>query len=642
MTTGPVPAARATMLARRVRTALLSVTLAAGALWGVAAGLLLLAVGRNVGIAVAAGVVVAALLVWRGRAAWSLERSALWVEERTPGLAYAFVTAVQVTDAAVRAPLEAIVDRVDVARLLRRSARRALWLPLVAAAAAGALVAIVPEGGLLGSRPGHAPLERTAATIPNRLTPLHVRIEPPAYTRRPSENLTDPSRVSALVGSALAIQGRGDGAGVGAVLGTTALSVTGQGDPWQVTITMPATPAAIRFTDRTYERLVILDPTPDHPPVVTLTLPARDTVIRAPATGTLTLDATATDDIGLESGDFEYIVTSGDEAAGGVQGHEGTMGQTSFVAPSTAPLARTGTLHGSLSFTALGLNGGEVLSVRAVARDNNALSGPGIGTSETRTVRIATKQEYDSIAVEAAAPAAADTTYLSQRAILLATQAIERREARGAIRDTVVRVTRVLAREQDVLREPVQTLLDTRDESGMGNAISEAERVLLDTAYQAMTEAGSELEIAAPKTALPYEKVALAMLDSVRKMQHRLYLRGVPPTIVVNIARVRLSGTERPAPGLRTPGAEADTLRERIARRFGQAVDQLRPGGTGIDSLSRLRVEAVALSPALAAALSDAVDSLRAGRDASAPLLRARRMLVGHGSAVPLSPWNGE
>jgi hypothetical protein len=448
--------------------------------------------------------------------------------------------------------------------------------------------------------------------------------------------------VSALVGSVLTIQGRGDGAGVGAILGTTALSVAAQHDPWQVTITMPATPAAIRFTDRKYEQLVILDPTPDRPPVVTLTLPARDTVIREPATGTLTLDATATDDIGLESGDFEYIVTSGDEAAGGVKGHEGTMGKTSFVTPATAPLTRTGTLHATLSFTALGLKGGDVLSVRAVARDNNTLSGPGIGTSETRTVRIATKQEYDSIAVEGAAPSAADTAYLSQRMILLATQAIERREAHGAIRDTVVHVTRVLARKQDVLRERVETLLDTRDESGMGSAIPEAERVLFDTAYQAMTDAVSELEIASPKTAIPFEKIALAMLDSVRKMQHRLYLRGAPPTIVVNIARVRLSGTETPAPGPRMPGTETDTLRARIAQRFGYAIDRLGAGGTGIDSLSTLRVEAVGLSPALAGALSDAVDSLRAGHDASAPLLRARRMLAAHGSAGPLSPWSGE
>jgi hypothetical protein len=641
MTSGQTPTGRAADLARRVRVALLGVTLSAAGLWGVATGLLLFAVTRTIAIAVGAGVVVLAILLWRGRAAWSIERAALWVEERAPGLAYAFVTAVDVADAALRAPLEAVVDRVNVGPLLRRSALRALWPPLVAVAVTTALVAFVPAHALFGVRHGGTASARPAAEIPNRLTPLHVRIEPPAYTRRPVQNLTDPSRVSALVGSMLTIQGRGDGTGVGAVLGTTALPVAAQHDPWQVTIAMPAAPVALRFTDRKYEQLVILDPIPDRPPGVTLTLPARDTVIREPATGGITLEATALDDIGLESGDFEYIVTSGDEAAGGVKGREGTMGRASFVTPSTAALTRTGTLHASLSFTALGLKGGDVLSVRAVVRDNNAPI-PGVGTSETRTVRIATKQEYDSIAVEGAAPSAADTAYLSQRMILLATEAIARREARGAIRDTVVHVTRVLARKQDVLRERVQTLLDTRDESGMGSAIPEAERVLFDTAYQAMTDAVSELEIASPKTAIPYEKIALAMLDSVRKMQHRLYLRGTPPTIVVNIARVRLTGTEPPAPGPRLPGAEADTLRVRIARRFGRAVDQLGPGRPGLDSLSTLRVEAVDLSPALAAALSDAVDSLRAGHAASGPLLKARRMLVGHGSAGPLSLWSGE
>jgi hypothetical protein len=48
-----------------------------------------------------------------------------------------------------------------------------------------------------------------------------------------------------------------------------------------------------------------------------------------------------------------------------------------------------------------------------------------------------------------------------------------------------------------------------------------------------------------------------------------------------------------------------------------------------IDSLSLLRVDALSESPSLAAALAAAVDSLRAGKDATNALARARRVVAG-------------
>jgi hypothetical protein len=432
-------------------------------------------------------------------------------------------------------------------------------------------------------------------------------------------------------------------------------SIVSASGGWQATVVMPPKPSAVQLDDRTparsFQRLVILDPVPDQPPTVVLTAPARDTVIREPATGTLTLTAEATDDIGLADGAFEYIISSGEEDAGGVKGREGKLGQQTF-ALRTGANTLTGTLHATLSYTDLGLKGGDVLSIRAVVHDNNAVSGAGQGTSETRTIRIATKQEYDSIAVEGAPPSAADSAYMSQRMILLATEAIRKREVQGVVRDTVVKASRVLEQKQQTLRQRVYELLYGGDEEGGGQGgetMPEAERVLFDTAYQAMTDAAGELGIASPKTALPPERVALAMLDSVRKMQHRLYLRGTPPTIVVNIQRVRLAGTEAPNPGPRTPGPEADTLRLHTAKRFWAAVSRLSGDPSAVqpkdavDSLSALRVDALSVSPLLAAALTEAVDSLEAHHDAGVLLRRARGYLGAFPSApVPLALWARE
>jgi hypothetical protein len=51
------------------------------------------------------------------------------------------------------------------------------------------------------------------------------------------------------------------------------------------------------------------------------------------------------------------------------------------------------------------------------------------------------------------------------------------------------------------------------------------------------------------------------------------------------------------------------------------------------DSLSLLRLDALERAPALAAALGDAIEALRSGRDATAALARARRVAEGEPEA---------
>jgi len=600
---------------RRVRAALATIIVVQGLLAGAAVGVLVASVRGGEVVAVAVGLLAAAGVVWRSRAVFSLEGAALWVEERDRALQYALVTAVDPRYRGHRAPAYE-------GALLRRAALRAIGSAL------GALVLAIGIRTLAITHRGMRFDRARAATAPgrerpvSRLTPLVAHVAPPAYSHVPGRDVREPTSIASLVGTMVTLRGPGDTAGLRASVGARALSVVADGDThWQAAVSMPATATVVRLSDRGTDRLVVLSPIPDAPPTVELVAPARDSTMRA-AHGTVPLVARASDDIGLADGYFEVIVSAGEEETGGVQGHTFTIARTSFHD------VRSASLGGGLALDSLRLNPGDVVSIRAVARDGNTVSGPGVGTSDTRTLRVATKEEYDSIAVEGAPPPGADSSYMSQRLIVLATQDLLRRMGRRppVARDTVVKFARRLGEREQRLKDKVYTLLYGGDQGG-GEAMPVAERVLFDTAYHAMNDASMSLAIAEARGALPRELVALAALDSVRKMQHRLYLRGQPPTIVVNTARVRMTGTERPDAGPRTPAVPTDSVSRRLARQLA-VIGRLPVVAIG-DSLALMQVAAYGVSPALAAALGDAATATRGGQDPTPAMARARRMLAG-------------
>jgi hypothetical protein len=104
-----------------------------------------------------------------------------------------------------------------------------------------------------------------------------------------------------------------------------------------------------------------------------------------------------------------------------------------------------------------------------------------------------------------------------------------------------------------------------------------------------------------------------------------------------------MAGKEKGSASFRTPRTAADSDLVDLERRFGSAIDQLQESpANAIRELTLLRVEALSASPAFASALSDAIDSFRKGKDATLPLLRARRALSGEPVSQPgLSPWSG-
>jgi hypothetical protein len=357
-----------------------------------------------------------------------------------------------------------------------------------------------------------------------------------------------------------------------------------------------------------------------------------------------------------------------------------------------------------------------MVHLRAVARDANDVSGPGVGSSETRVLRVARASEYDSIAVEGAPPPEADKSMISQRMLIILTEALDRRR-RTLARETLLAESRDIARDQTRLRKRVGDIIfqrlgnspsgeegrdpdeapasdsalppadstardsvrraavragrsareiaaaDSADSAraallraasaatGSGNEILDFEgdetpvvainRPLLE-AYNAMWEASRELDQGETGRALPPMRRALAAIQRARQAE-RIYLRGKAPVVVVDLARVRLTGKESGSSSPRTPRGPLDPGAARRAARLAAAIElAARSPAAAIDSLVLLRVESLDAAPPLAAALADALDAMRNRRDATSLLARARRIVDGsvRGSGR-LGAWSG-
>ena len=662
----------------RARAGLGVAVIAYAFLWALGAFALVRALARLVPVTEAsiaappaAAVIAAAVALWRTRRAWRREAVALWLEERAPALRYALVTASEQPDAAAADALERAAGAERLAAPIARVLARAFAIPLAVLVVALVVPVFAPSRALISaSAPGGRALAALRAHG-DRLAPLAVTVTPPAYSRLPARTLADPAAIAALVASAIVVSGPGGDSGLYATRGDTALHVERDGGRWRVRFPMPAKAMALRLTDGARDRLLVLEPQPDSAPVVTLTAPARDTVLRVPE-GDIAVTADARDDFGLGSAWLEYIISSG-------EGESFTF-RNGIIARTEARGARTASLSGVLHLGALALKPGDLIHVRGVARDLNDATGPDTGTSETRTIRIARKDEYDSVAVEGAPSPEADKAMLSERMLILRVEDVQRRRARlsrAELTDSSVRI----ARDQMRLRKEVSRVIFARlgagseseesqgsddtmpprtpdeivaaadsatnagatalDFEGDETPVVAVNRTLLE-AYEAMWEAERRLQIAEPGQALPYMRAALAAIQRARAAE-RLYLRGVSPAGVVDVGHARLAGKrDDAASGTRAPRAALDTSDARRAQRLETSLALLaRDPRAAADSITLLRVEAIAHDPTLAAALGAVLDSLRTGGSTAAAIARARREAGGAPAREHAAGWEG-
>lgn len=569
-------------------------------------------------------------------------RVALWLEEKLPGLQYALVTAVDPGLTLQSGELESAVAGQNIGGVTITAIRRSIVPAAGALALGAALLYVLPSdafgrASLLGRIGGSNGTRGIPAG--SRLNDLRIEVIPPSYSGQRRQQLDDPESIRALVGSTILVTGVGSQEGVKAKVGETALNVGGSQSSWGAQFLMPGKPAPLTLNDRSYERVIVLDPQIDEPPKVILVTPVRDTTLRTPQL-VVNLHSELTDDVALTSGYYEYLITSGSG--------EIFSGRTITTGPKEFGGARSGSLDASLDLKSLKLAQGDVVSIRAIVRDANTLSGPSIGTSDTRTIRIARADEYDSVSIEAAAPPPIDSSAMSQRMLILMTEALVKKEKTLSRAEWVKQSTdigmmedRIRKRVYDILyqTESQEEASDTEEPETGTEAIQNKD---LKEAYDALWTAVRSLQIAEPKPALPPMRVALAALDRARLAQ-RLYLRGMPPKIVVDLQRVRLTGKEKGSANTRTPRSFADSVRVRLSSRFNAALDLIeKKPARAVTELALMRVDALTSAPDFAAPLAQAIEAMRSGRDATLFLIRARRALDGAPEGTPGLPlWAG-
>ncbi len=619
----------------RARTYLaLSVALAAAG-WGAAAalatGILLVLVGRATGaelpsslspLPALAGVLSAGFVVFRAWPGRSLQRVALWVEEHEPALAFALITA---SDPSVQPSSSLEQAAAFNLRVLRRPlSRMLLGAGAAVALTAAAAWALTGPGGARDMLAGRA-LETSSAGAAESIDPLkgiRAAIAPPAYARIRASTIDEPSTITALRGSRITVTGRGSD--VEAFLGDGVMRVS-TGRRWAVELTMPAQAVALTLRHGGSRRVIVLEPRPDAAPRVRLTSPPRDTIMQR-ASGVIRVLATIDEDIGIADGYIEYMLSSGAE--------ETFSARTVVTGTREFRGATRGDLSAAIDLGPLRLGPGDVISIRAVARDANSVSGRGVGVSDTRTYRVARRDEYDSLTVEAGAPIVPESTVVSQRMLILRAEALLR-EQPVLTRDSSQTRVRGIAADQIRLRERVHDIVypaHTHPE-GETEATGEPEDVEegtgpinphLKTAYEEMWSAARELQIAEVAAALPFMRAAAAALDRAR-LANRYYLRSGASRVVVDVPRVRLQGKDKGSSATRTPRASDRALQE-IARDFARAAAIPEPGAAA-NELSLIRVRALAELPEFAAALAPAIEALRRGRDPGAAMASARSEL---------------
>lgn len=596
---------------------------------------------------------------------------ALWVEEQLPSLRYALVTAIEGP-----APSPTLLEEVrasDWTPQLRRAASRSLRLPLVAMVMATALALAAREIAPSLRSVGEAAVSRRVGAPATGTLEIVANVRPPAYSRLPAQTVRNPASLRALEGSVVTFEAPDDT--LRAMLGNTMVSPDQRPDRLALRVGPQA--VAVRLQGRRGTRLVALEPVPDSSPRVTLRTPARDTVLRA-ASGSVALRADVHDDLGVRRAWFEYIVSSGEGEA--FTFRSGVLGQR------TPGGARDLSFEAALPLEGLSLGPGDIVHLRAVAIDLRDDSVRALGSSETRVIRIARAGEFDSVAIEAAAPPEADRSLLSQRMLINLAEALVAKRPRLAPAP-FAEESRGIARDQARLRRQVGEIVFSRlgdDPSGehfhgdghehsgeelrpaltpdellkaAENATAAAAGQLLDLhedspivsinrplleAYNAMWDAGRELEQAAPEQALPHMYRALDAIQRARAAE-RLYLRSRPPRAVVDVDQVRLQGRDRGTPTARDPREAVGSSRsDLLARLAGAVALAAEAPGAAADSLLLLRIELLDGHAQAAAALGEAAEGLRTGTDATTALLRARRALdPAAAGADSLSRWRG-
>jgi len=467
--------------------------------------------------------------------------------------------------------------------------------------------------------------EVRANTLPAVPTPpmpvfeeLRWRVTPPAYAGAAETEGRGDEQPAALPGSRVRLRSayfdRWDAVRA-ARIGGGALPVRVDGGEWMVEWTQApgergVSLEAVAGGEVVARRVLPVAVIVDRPPDVELSAPETDLVL-ASGKGRIPIRATAADDYGV--GDF---LLTWSRTRGSGELFEYVDGTWQFGSMRRAGKGVSGELV--LDLDSMQLQPGDVIHIRAVARDRNNVTGPGESVSRTRILRVARPEELELVNTDIGLPTELpENPLLSQRMLILLTERLLKE--RPALSDADYRAKASnLSAEQGRLRERVGEQIFTRstgamqdptvergftEEGGTPHAHGEGEgdakpaeggavdpnrsmtellaeaseatgqgtleevshkhdsdpildvnRTMLDL-YNIMWDAQRRLNQAEADSALPPMRRALAIIDRLRQAE-RVYPRGRARIDPVDVATARGQGKlDETGPVGRTTGA---------------------------------------------------------------------------------------
>jgi len=581
---------------------------------------------------VAAGILAAVLLTANRR-----RQVAEVVERRAPASRNLIVTAAELSVAETRGYVpELVLGRA--ARLVDQMEPRALVPTRRSAAIATALFAtwllVATRSVLPISISGRGASVSATAGSPT-LQSVDVSVTPPAYTGRSVEAFHDPTRVTALAGSALSIVARATGERVTIETVASQDTLVRRGAAFAGQLVADAD-GFVAVQARTGERasarrLIGLTVLPDSLPHVRIVAPARDQ--RFPdAHRTLSLSIEANDDIGLASLTMRFTKVSG-------SGERFTFVEGQVPLTVAHRDGRTWTARADWPLDSLGLSPGDMVVYRAIATDRRA-SG---GTAESDSYIAEILAPGGVAAPGFAADFEQERYAVSQQMVIVKTERLLARRTTMPPADFADESQQLAAEQRKVRAEFVfmlggeladapdvaasMTDINEEEEAGRESDIlagydANAGHVALIRGIRAMSRAAASLATSDPATALPHERAALTQLE--RAFSHsRILLRALATRERLDPSR-RLTGSLTDAAGDVRPVADpardpASVTLRRVLSEISALAGRRDDGAGGATQASALAERALRVDP-----------SSPALQDVSAQLAKAAAAMSAH------------
>jgi hypothetical protein len=493
---------------------------------------------------------------------------------------------------------------------------------------------------------------------------VRVLVDPPSYSGLGSREWKGDGPLAALPGSRIEVRGEVPG-GVDSVAvevigggrlpvrwGASAdrAGIGGSAAPrtWNAVWTLAPGERGLKVEGLAAEgvvgrRVLPLTTLMDEPPFVELETPESDMVV-ATARGEIVVRARARDDYGVGEFELAWIRSRGSGESFSFEEGRWRWGR---VVPAESSVRG----EYRLDLAEAGLEPGDVVHLRAVARDRNTVTGPGEGVSRTRVIRVAREEEMAEATTLVGFPIEAEREpILSQRMVILLTERLLAASP-SLVRDSLLAAAVEIAEEQARLRRqvgdqalaPTTGAADSHDDGGDhdhdADPVLAVNRSLLE-AYNLMWSAEGELRVAELAASLPFQYAALRILQEMRQAE-RVFVRGRVRVAPIDLAEARGTGEiDEAAPAARSAVSALPTADSRAAEIelliAGLAAGAFGEAGLELAAFAARLLADQAVDPAVGGLIAEAAEAAGRGRPEEALRLarEARARLAPSGGAV--------